>query len=87
MKESRANPCQYSKLLEAKGEDGKEKGRSGKAKSLTFYSIFVLWDCFTFDFELQNLNICVCVHMYVYIHIYIWQKVERRKRTRERVYV
>lgn len=83
MKESRANPCQYSKLLEAKGEDGKEKGRSGKAKSLTFYSIFVLWDCFTFDFELQNLNICVCVHMYVYIHIYMAESRKKKENKRK----
>lgn len=36
MKESRVNPCQYSKLLEATGEDGKERGRIGRAESLTF---------------------------------------------------
>lgn len=35
MKE-RVNPCQYSKLLEATGEDGKERGRIGRAESLTF---------------------------------------------------
>lgn len=50
IKESRANPSQYSELLEAKGKDGKGRARMEKVGPLTFYSICVLWSAFHFGF-------------------------------------
>lgn len=54
IKASTVNPCQYSRLPEAKGKDGKKRGRIGKALFdpsflFSFVGWFSLWIC-----ELQN---------------------------------